>query len=479
MLEFCEFLVLHSWFSNMRPKILQPIRKGTSRTTLYRKLKRRLINAGCFRCPTLECAHRGPVQLESEDPHSRSYCNNDFVVAMPILIPSTFNEVGGQEILPSPNLSPILVPHTPDVEVSGATSISLLVAECSSFMRTSCDRSFSRYSSFNSYYSMRSYSLFIPSFVGYQRDKKRRGKPDITQILRGLAVKLKLSLWGLSQMMNDFRCYFPSIPHDPRTIMRTPRHCRLRNIAGGAYVHIGQRSRLVSLIQERSDPVSSPVNIQLNVDGIQLFSSSCTNVWPILCRITTPFLTSPFVVGLFCGKGKPLCVNEYLADLVTELKDIIPHGVDIPCANSVISTTINVSCFICDSPARAFIKQTKGHTGYYGCDFCICEGLHCGSNMAYPDLCAPLRTDAMFRSRSQSGHHIGDSPLEELSISMVDQFPPDYMHAVCLGLVRRFVKLLRIVPVGHHARLSLVNWKRLHDKIVGYQSCFTYEFPRK
>lgn len=29
---------------------------------------------------------------------------------------------------------------------------------------------------------------------------------------------------------------------------------------------------------------------------------------------------------------------------------------------------ITISCVICDIPAPAFVKQVKGHSGYYGCD---------------------------------------------------------------------------------------------------------------
>lgn len=58
------------------------------------------------------------------------------------------------------------------------------------------------------------------------------------------------------------------------------------------------------------------------------------------------------VVCVWCGDGKPTDVNEYLELFVIELNEILRNGVRIN------DHVITVSCrsFICDTPARAFIK---------------------------------------------------------------------------------------------------------------------------
>lgn len=58
--------------------------------------------------------------------------------------------------------------------------------------------------------------------------------------------------------------------------------------------------------------------------------------------------------------------------------------------------TPSLSCFICDTPARAFVEQVKSHTGYYGCDKCSQKGVWDGE-MAFPDVDAPLPTDIQYR----------------------------------------------------------------------------------
>ena len=57
--------------------------------------------------------------------------------------------------------------------------------------------------------------------------------------------------------------------------------------------------------------------------------------------------------------------------------------------------------------------------------------------MTFPDLDAPVWTDADFNHRTAARHHIGFSPLQ--SLGMVTQFPLDFMHLVCLGVVWRLL----------------------------------------
>lgn len=60
---------------------------------------------------------------------------------------------------------------------------------------------------------------------------------------------------------------------------------------------------------------------------------------------------SPFAVGIWCGEGKP-AVNEYLRDFVDELKFLLTNEISIN--GHTIKTKIRN--FVCDTPARAYIK---------------------------------------------------------------------------------------------------------------------------
>lgn len=102
---------------------------------------------------------------------------------------------------------------------------------------------------------------------------------------------------------------------------------------------------------------------------------------------------------------------------------------------------VTIRAVVCDSPARAFVKHTKGHTGYYGCSKCIQEGSYSDHRMRFLKLDCPLRTDDNFRQRLNEEHHLGTSKFEEMEIDMVAQFPVEYMHLVCLGVVKKLINL--------------------------------------
>ena len=62
--------------------------------------------------------------------------------------------------------------------------------------------------------------------------------------------------------------------------------------------------------------------------------------------------------------------------------------------------------------------------------------------MTFPELHAVLRSDDSFICMQDDDHHQRDkatyirSPFLDAGIGMVSQFPYDYMHLVCLGVVK-------------------------------------------
>ena len=89
----------------------------------------------------------------------------------------------------------------------------------------------------------------------------------------------------------------------------------------------------------------------------------------------------PFVIGLFCGTFKPNSAAEYLQDFITDATLIQDQGVE----SNGHQYQIELSAFICDTPARAFIKNVKSHTGYSGCDNCTQPGVHIDNRMTFPE----------------------------------------------------------------------------------------------
>lgn len=77
--------------------------------------------------------------------------------------------------------------------------------------------------------------------------------------------------------------------------------------------------------------------------------------------------------------------------------------------------------------------------------------------MTYPEQDAPLRTDASFDEMENPDHHKSESPLSRLGIGLVSTFPLDYMHLVCLGVMRRLLNAWKDRSSPQHLPLSSLN----------------------
>ncbi len=168
----------------------------------------------------------------------------------------------------------------------------------------------------------------------------------------------------MKDLLDTLRPYLPDLPRDPRTILSTPRSCITKTLDNGEYVHLGLGEGLQHELRRRRRTLTSAVTIQLNIDGMRLFKGSCKSLWPILCRISKPFVSQPFTVGVFSGYKKPDPIDVYLEDCVSELSGLLAHGLTTE-SNHV---RVVSECVVCDAPARSYVKQVVAHNGSYGCE---------------------------------------------------------------------------------------------------------------
>ncbi|XP_072755742.1 uncharacterized protein [Anoplolepis gracilipes] len=103
--------------------------------------------------------------------------------------------------------------------------------------------------------------------------------------------------------------------------------------------------------------------------------------------------------------------------------------------------------------ARAFIFNHKGHTSRNPCSKCKISGIRCEDRLTFGGINHSLRTDEEYSRYIDEDHHKenGKSPLSMLPIGMVSQIPFEYMHLVCLGVVK---KLLSAWVCGKYTRFS-------------------------
>ena len=125
------------------------------------------------------------------------------------------------------------------------------------------------------------------------------------------------------------------------------------------------------------------LKLQTNVDGIPISKNSGSQFWPTLGYLTDFLHSKPFLIGIYHGYSKPNDANFFLSEFVLEMYD---------------------------------------------------------GRLIFLDDDSPLRTDTSFRNREDEDHHTGRSILQALPIDMVKCFPLDYMHLVCLGVIRKLLR---------------------------------------
>lgn len=102
---------------------------------------------------------------------------------------------------------------------------------------------------------------------------------------------------------------------------------------------------------------------------------------------------------------------------------------------------VSIKCFVCDTPARAFLKCTVGHKSKYACERCTVDGGSLEGRTIYESVDAAERTNASFRNQTQPLHHKGVSPLLRImpSLNMIFIFVLDSMHLLYQGIIKKLL----------------------------------------
>lgn len=179
-----------------------------------------------------------------------------------------------------------------------------------------------------------------------------------------------------------------------------------------------------------------------------------------------------FIIGIFHGMTKP-DRDQFCSPMIEELKELLQNGFSF----NGRRVYIQIRCFCMDAPARAHFKHTKLCSGYSGCDYCTLAGDWDG-RIVYLATDFSKRTDSSFRSMNDPDHHIGISPLLEIpSLDMVHSFPIDYMHQICLGVVK---KLISAYIYGHFScRQSSRTIESISDELVFLEQFTPKIFSRR
>ena len=192
----------------------------------------------------------------------------------------------------------------------------------------------------------------------------------------------------------------------------------------------------------------------ISTDGVALFKSSKTSLWPVYLLIQNlppqvRFKGENIILcGIWQGSRKP-DMNVLLKPVVKSIQQLKEHGVIIqtPIGPKLYHAKLVLGIF--DAPAKASVLCEKQFNGEFGCPTCLHPGkrIQNGARVYLPKK-YPLRThkdvidDGMEALRTGTAINgvLGISPLAD-SLDLVKSVPVDYMHPLLEGVTRMLINL--------------------------------------
>lgn len=258
---------------------------------------------------------------------------------------------------------------------------------------------------------------------------------------------------------------------DTRTLLKTPRQSEIIEICGGHFFYFGLGSIIKKMFIKCND---KNIKLLINIDGLPLAKSSRASLWPILCSNTKD--NTVYLAGAYFGYTKPNDSNIFLEPLVNDLTHLINEGYYYN------NTLIQIQLFgmICDAPAKSFVLCTKGHTGFYSCTKCIIRGLRVNGRICFPNRTTPypLRTNEFFAINAYKDFQINYSVLNNIpNFLPITNTPLDFMHLVCLGVVKKMILLWIEGPFSVRVHTRLRN--KLSHLLILLRNSTPRDFARK
>ncbi|XP_070171295.1 uncharacterized protein [Polyergus mexicanus] len=256
-------------------------------------------------------------------------------------------------------------------------------------------------------------------------------------------------------------------PKDIRTLVRTPRQVQVISACGGEYFYLGLDNIIKNMLLRSYQKY---INLLINIDGLPLAKSSHASLWPILCSNTIN--NEVYLVSTFFGDNKPQDSNTFLLPLVNDLIKLISYGYIYN--NNVIK--IKLSGLICD--AKSFVLNIKGHTGFYSCTKCTIKGKYINGRVFFPNASYSLRTDELFVINTYKNFQTGYSILNNIpGFLPISNTPLDYMHLICLGVVKKLILLCIKGPLS--IRLSRRTINKISYLLILLRCTTPSDFVRK
>lgn len=294
--------------------------------------------------------------------------------------------------------------------------------------------------------------------------------------LKNWALRNQISHKAINELLKLMKESLPidlGLSTDARTLLGTPRNVVTRKVEPGVYSHRGLQSAVEELCR-KNRVIPEKIELLVSVDGLPISKSSGSQLYPVLCSFYG-YSGNVAVIGIYHGNEKPGSANEFLEEFITEAVAFVNNGVEI----NNIRIPFLLKAFICDAPAKSFVRYTKGHTGFFSCTKCMQKGEYLKGRTCFAKCNGKKRTDLNFLTKQQPAHHVGTSSLEKVpQFGMVSGFPLEYMHLLCLGVTKKLIVNLWLFGKAPN-RLAPNIVETMSNFYVTLEKSIPSEFSRK
>ncbi|XP_066581974.1 uncharacterized protein [Prorops nasuta] len=268
-------------------------------------------------------------------------------------------------------------------------------------------------------------------------------KPTLREKLRKFCLEniSQLNNKLITKLLHILKEEGLDVPECAETLLTTKKNVQhlqpIKSFSNAAdeYRYYGIENALCNIITPEIY-TETQISIIINVDDLPLYNASTTELWPILGQIFhKSYNCQPFVIALYCGNSKPASVEQFLFDFIEESNKLIENGLKIK--NKLYS--FKILAFVCDTPAREFLKCTKGYTGFFSCERCITEGETIDGKRIFPEINCDPRNKSSFEYKVQPEHHKDEftSPLLKIiNFDIIQGVLLDSMHLLFLGITK-------------------------------------------
>ncbi|XP_053594757.1 uncharacterized protein LOC128667673 [Microplitis demolitor] len=260
---------------------------------------------------------------------------------------------------------------------------------------------------------------------------------SLTSFIQNWHIKHRVTREASDELLHGLQAIMGfNIPLTIRSIIKTPR-C-IKNIVdhnAGKFLYYSIEQAITDrLFHIDISKIPPTLDLYINVDGLPISKSSKSEFWPILGKVLNiSCFAEPFVIAIYHGIGKPSSLDQYLQKFCKEYLSLNKEGFIYK--NHKVK--ISIKGFLADTPAKNFLRSFCGHTSR--CGECIQTGKTVNHCRIFLETNSPLRTDNHFRINVPEQYKSKKSPLEDIGISMTKDFPLDYMHLVCLGVMKKLL----------------------------------------